>query len=74
MEKTKTQTVIWSWYPNDELDVSEQIGFDLFPNCVIKKEYYDSSKANENDFNVIIVNYFFSKTDKGHRKIFHGQT
>jgi hypothetical protein len=63
MEKTKTQTVIWSWYPNDELDVSEQIGFDLFPNCVIKKEYYDSSKANENDFNVIIVNYFFSKTD-----------
>ena len=64
MEKTKAQTIIWSWYPNDELDVSEQIGFDLFPNCVIKKEYYDRSKANENDFNVIIINHFFGKTLK----------
>jgi len=59
MENTKTNTVVWSWYPNDELEVSELIGFDLLPDCVIKKEYYDKNKANKNDFNVIIVNHFF---------------
>ena len=59
MENTKANTVVWSWYPNDELEVSELIGFELFPGCVIKKEYYDKNKANKNDFNVIIVNHFF---------------
>jgi len=59
MENTESNTVIWSWYPFDELEISDHIGFDLFPDCVIKKEYYGRGKAKKNDFNVVIVNYFF---------------
>ena len=59
MEHTKNNVVIWSWYPNDELDVAELIGFDLYGGAVIKRRYYDRNRFRENDFNVIVINHFF---------------
>ena len=57
MPKTKSRIVVWAWYPFDELDVAETIGFDLLPNCVIKRTYYDESKADKNDYNIVIINH-----------------
>ena len=59
MEHTRNNVVIWSWYPNDELDVAELIGFDLYGGAVVKRRYYDRNRFRENDFNVIVINHFF---------------
>lgn len=64
MEHTKNNVVIWSWYPNDELDVAELIGFDLYGDAVVKRRYYDKNRFRENDFNVIVINHFFNDYGK----------
>ena len=68
MPKTKSRIVVWAWYPFDELDVAETIGFDLLPNCVIKRTYYDESKADKNDYNIVIINHFFTNLAFGGRR------
>lgn len=64
MEHTENKVVVWSWYPNDELDVAEQIGFNLYGDAVVKRRYYDRNQFREKDFNVIIFNYFFLPDDR----------
>ena len=60
----KRKTVVWNWYPIDEIDLAKEIGFDLLPGCIITNDYYDVNNANKDDFNVIIINHFFGKTIK----------
>lgn len=59
MEKKISKTVVWCFYPFVELEVANKINFDLFPNCVIKKEYYHKRNINKEDINIVIVDYFF---------------
>ena len=55
----KNKTVIWNFYPIDELNCAKSIGFDLFPGCEIRTDYYDKSKIDTNNCNIVLINYFF---------------
>ena len=55
----KNKTVIWNFYPIDELNCARNIGLDLFPGCEIRTDYYDKSKIDKENFNIVIVDYFF---------------
>lgn len=55
----KNKTVIWNFYPIDELNCARNIGLDLFPGCEIRTDYYDKSKIDKDNFNIVIVDYFF---------------
>ena len=55
----KNKTVIWNFYPIDELNCAKSIGFDLFPGCEIRTDYYDKSKIDKNNCNIVLINYFF---------------
>ena len=64
----KNKTVIWNFYPIDELNCAKSIGFDLFPGCEIRTDYYDKSKIDKNNCNIVLVDYFF------HPKTFHHES
>jgi len=69
MTHAKNKTVIWNFYNIDEIDVASNIGFDLFPGCVIKNKNYNLANIDREDFNVVIINYFFSNQDWPARKM-----
>ena len=48
----KRRTVLWAWYPIDEIELAKKIDFNLFPGTIVKQEYYDINKADRNDYNV----------------------
>ena len=57
----KRRTVLWAWYPIDEIELAKKIDFNLFPGTIVKQEYYDINKADRNDYNVILIDHFFTK-------------
>jgi len=59
MEK---RTVLWYWYKIDEIEIASELGFDILPGTVIKKQYYDRKKINSNDFNVVLIDFFFHES------------
>lgn len=58
-KKNSAKTVVWCFYSFAELEVADKIKFNLFPDCVIKKEYYHKRNINKEDINIVVVNDFF---------------
>jgi len=58
----KNRTVLWYWYEIDEIEMASELGFDILPGIIIKKQYYDKTKINSNDFNVVLINHFFHES------------
>jgi len=59
----KRRTVLWYWYMIDEMEMATELGFDLLPGITVKNQYYDRAKVNSEDFNVVLVDFFFHRSN-----------
>lgn len=42
--------------------MATEIGFDILPGTIIKKQYYHRNKINSNDFNIVLIDFFFHES------------